>query len=56
MSSKTVNMSTRYCAARNKSNIQYTGLIGFPTTASFLSVPICTSSNEFADLEVTHWI
>jgi len=55
MSSKTVNVSTRYCAAHNKSNIQYTGPVGFPTTASLFSVPICTSSNEFAYLEVTHW-
>jgi len=55
-SSKTVNVYMRCCATHNKSNIQHTGPIGFPTSASLFSVPICTSSNEFADLEITHWI
>jgi len=56
MWSKTVSVNTRYSAAHNKSNIQYTGPIGFPTSASLFSVPICKSSNEFVDLEIKHWI
>jgi len=51
---KTVDVNTRCFAAHNKSNIQYTAPIGFPTRASLFSVPVCTGTKDLTDLEMTH--